>query len=98
MYSDLSINYEALKEVSDKVNALAGEFQTLLNNISQANESLKSGWKGADAEAYTGKISEQAPIMQKLQDKLEEISVYLNNVNNAYSQKVEENRSSIIVQ
>ena len=90
--SSLNINYEATRTAGKSVQNQAGEFKSLLNNIQSINDNLKTCWKGADADSYTGKIAEQAQVMNKLQSTIQEIGEYLVQVGNAYEQAMNENK------
>lgn len=90
--SSLNINYEATRTAGKSVQNQAGEFKSLLNNIQSINDNLKTCWKGADADSYTGKIAEQAQVMNKLQATIQEIGEYLVQVGNAYEQAMNENK------
>ena len=89
---DLNIDYEATRSTGNQVQSYASEFNSLLNDIKGLNENLKSSWKGADAESYTGAITEQAQVMDKLKDSIEEIGKFLVSVGDAYEAAMEENK------
>lgn len=89
---DLKIDYEATRSTGNQVQSYAGEFNSLLNDIKGLNENLKSSWKGADAESYTGAITEQAQVMDKLKDSIEEIGKFLVSVGDAYEAAMEDNK------
>ena len=89
---DLKVNYEATRATGNQVSNYSQEFNTLLGEIKELNESLKSSWQGADAESYTNEITEQAQVMDKLKSSLEEIGQYLVKVGNAYEKAMEENK------
>lgn len=91
---DLKIDYGETKQTGTNVKSYAGEFKTLLEEIHNQNEDLKSHWQGADADSYTSKISEQEQVMNKLQASMEEIGDYLVKVANAYQQAMEDNKLS----
>lgn len=88
---NLKINYDDIKEAGNNVQSSAGEFKTLLGEISTLNENLKSAWQGVDADKYTQKISEQAQIMNQLQATIDEIGAYLLRVAVAYENAMKEN-------
>ncbi len=90
--TSLNIDYEATRAAGRSVQNQAGEFKALLNNIQSINDNLKSCWKGADADSYTGKITEQAQVMNKLQTTIQEIGEYLVQVGNAYEKAMNENK------
>ena len=69
---------------------LEGQFKVVLV-ILNLNDSLKNCWKGADADSYTGKIAEQAQIMNKLQTTIQEIGEYLVSVGDAYEKAMNDN-------
>ncbi len=89
--TSLNIDYEATRITGKNVQSKAGDFNTLLGEIQNLNESLKNVWKGADAQSYTQKITEQAEIMKKLQATIQEVGVYLVNVGNAYEKAMNDN-------
>lgn len=89
---DLNINYQETRATGNQVSSYADEFNTLLSDIKNLNENLKSSWKGADAESYTGAITEQAAVMDKLKGSLEEIGKFLVSVGDAYEAAMEENK------
>lgn len=89
---DLKIDYEATRSTGNQVQTYADEFNSLLKDIKNLNENLKSSWKGADAESYTGAITEQAQVMDKLKDSVEEIGKFLVSVGDAYEAAMEENK------
>lgn len=91
---DLKIDYQATKSTGNQVQSYANEFNTLLNDIKGLNEQLKSSWKGDDADSYTGAITEQAQVMDKLKNSIDEIGKFLVSVGNAYEQAMEENKIS----
>lgn len=90
--TSLNIDYEATKRAGNNVQSKADEFKGLLSNIQNLNDSLKQCWKGADADSYTNKISEQAKVMSKLQVTIQEIGEYLVSVGNAYEKAMNENK------
>lgn len=89
--TSLNIDYEQTRATGRNIQSSAGDFKSLLGDIQNLNDSLKSCWKGADADSYTGKISEQAQIMNKLQTTIQEIGEYLVEVGNAYEKAMQEN-------
>lgn len=89
---DLKIDYQATKTTGNQVQSYAEEFNGLLNDIKGLNEQLKSCWKGDDADSYTGEITEQAQVMDKLKNSIDEIGKFLVSVGNAYEKAMEENK------
>lgn len=89
--NSLNINYDATRAAGRSVQNSAGDFKSLLGEIQNLNDSLKNYWKGADAESYTGKIAEQAQVMNKLQAAIQEIGEYLVSVGNAYEKAMQDN-------
>ena len=89
---DLNINYQATKTTGTQVQSYADEFNSLLTDIKGLNDSLKSSWKGDDADSYTGAISEQATVMDNLKGSLEEIGNFLISVSEAYENAMEANK------
>lgn len=81
---DLKINYQLTDEAGVNVSNRAQEFDSLLKDIKNINETLKSNWQGADADSYTKEITEQAQVMDKLQDSIEDIGNFLKQVAKAY--------------
>ncbi len=89
--NSLNIDYERTRAAGRSVQNSAGEFKSLLGDIQNLNDSLKNCWKGADADSYTEKISEQAQVMNKLQATIQEVGEYLVSVGDAYEKAMEEN-------
>ena len=89
--TSLNISFDATRQTGQMVQTKAADFKDLLVKIQKANDSLKNCWKGADAESYTAKISEQAVIMNKLQITIDEIGKYLIQTANLYQKTMEEN-------
>lgn len=89
--TSLNIDYEATRSAGRTIQNSAGDFKSLLGEIQNLNDSLKNCWSGADAQSYTGKISEQAQIMNKLQQTVQEIGEYLVSVGDAYEKAMQEN-------
>lgn len=90
--TSLNIDYEQTRTAGRNIQSSAGDFKSVLGDIQNLNDSLKSSWKGADADSYTGKIAEQAQVMNKLQQTIQEIGEYLVEVGNAYEKAMEENK------
>ncbi len=90
--TSLNIDFQATKTAGGNVQSKAAEFKTLLNQIQSLNDSLRNSWKGADAESYTKKISEQAQVMQRLQATIDEVGAYLIKVSKAYEQAMNDNK------
>lgn len=89
--TSLNIDYDATRAAGRSVQSSAGDFKSLLGDIQNLNDSLKNCWKGADADSYTGKIAEQAQIMNKLQTTIQEIGQYLVSVGDAYEKAMNDN-------
>lgn len=89
--TSLNIDFGEVERTANSIKNSAGDFKSLLGDIQNLNDSLKNCWKGADADSYTGKIEEQAQIMNKLQKTIEEIGEYLLSVGKAYAQAMEDN-------
>lgn len=89
---DLKIDYQQTITTGQEVQSKAADFGTLLGEIEALNNELKQSWKGADAESYTTKITEQAQVMNKLKTTMDEIGAFLIKVGNAYEQAMEENK------
>lgn len=89
---DLKINYEETRRTGKQIQSYASEFNALLADIKGLNDSLKSSWKGADADSYTGAITEQSNVMDKLKNSIDEIGKFLVNVGDAYERAMEENK------
>lgn len=89
---DLNIDYQATRTTGNQVQSYADEFNTLLGDIKGLNENLKSSWKGADAESYTGAITEQAQVMDKFKNSIDEIGKFLVSVGDAYEAAMEDNK------
>ena len=82
---DLNIDFDALKEVGNSINVKAEEFGQLLNNIKAANSELTQAWQGTNASKYTDKVTEQAVVMEKLQQAIAEVGQQLLTINNLYA-------------
>lgn len=89
---DLKIDYAETRRTGNQIQSYASEFNSLLADIKGLNDSLKSSWKGDDADSYTGAITEQANVMDKLKDSIDEIGKFLVNVGDAYERAMEENK------
>ncbi len=89
--SSLNIDYGETKRVGTAISADADDFKTLLGEINKLNEDLKSDWEGADATSYTGKIAEQAQIMNELQKTIDEAGRLLVSAANAYEETMRQN-------
>ena len=89
--TSLNIDYEKTRQTGTAIQNYAGDFKKLLGEIQSLNDSLKNCWKGADATEYTNKITEQAQIMNKLQQTIDEVGLYLIQVGDAYQKAMEEN-------
>ncbi len=92
---NLQIDYSQVRTLASNVKDKAGEFSTLLTKITSSNESLKSSWKGSDAEKYTSAVTEQSNVMKELQKSLDQIGDFLNNVANVYEKVEETNKQGI---
>lgn len=89
--TSLNIDFDATRAAGKSVQSSASDFKSLLGDIQNLNNNLKNSWKGADADSYTGKITEQAEVMNKLQKTIDEIGIYLVQVGDAYQKAMEEN-------
>lgn len=89
--TSLNINFKNTKDTGTAIQNYAGDFKKLLGEIQSLNDSLKNSWKGADATKYTNEITEQAQIMNKLQQTIDEVGLYLIQVGDAYQKAMEEN-------
>ncbi len=89
--TSLNIDYEATRTAGRTVQSNAGDFKSLLGDIQNLNDSLKNCWKGGDATSYTGKIAEQAQVMNKLQSTIQEIGEFLVSVGDAYERAMQDN-------
>lgn len=91
----LKINYEETIQLGRKVGWKAEEFNTLLTKIEGINTELKEAWAGSDASKYSDEVLKQAQQMRKLATTVNEISVFLNKVGNAYKEVAESNAGAI---
>ncbi len=89
--ADLNIDYEQTRSTGRTVLGYTDDFNTLLNQINQDNNNLKSCWKGDDAASYTSRIEEQAQVMKKLEESMREIGDYLIQVADTYEQTMRSN-------
>ena len=81
---NINIDFQATRNLGEEIKEKAGEFQTVLNNIINSNEQLKSAWEGTDANFYTKEVEEQAKIMQELYKTINKMGEFLVEVGNAY--------------
>jgi len=95
MVVDLRVNYEALNSVGNQVSAKGEEFNELLTKIKGINSELQSYWEGTDATKYTTAVNQQAEVMQKLANTINEIGVFLVRAGAAYQEACENNANSI---
>lgn len=89
--TSLNIDYEKTRQTGTAIQNYAGDFKKLLGEIQNLNDSLKRSWQGDDATKYTTEITEQAQVMNKLQQTIDEVGSYLIQVGNAYQKAMEEN-------
>ena len=80
--TSLNVDYEKTRTTGRNIQNYAGDFKTLLGEIQNLNDNLKNCWTGDDATKYTGTISEQAQVMNKLQVTIQEMGEYLVTVGN----------------
>lgn len=88
---DLSIDFSATRTAGQQVQKYAEDFNSLYGEIKNLNEELKSNWKGADADSYTGAITKQAEVMDKFRNSIEEIGKFMVGAANAYEAAQEQN-------
>jgi WXG100 family type VII secretion target len=91
----LNVNYDETRTVGNNIKNKSQDFGALLNKIRTTNERLAEVWIGADAQAYTNKIEEQAKEQVKLNQSMEEVGQFMVNAGNAYEETMEGNRSAI---
>ena len=91
----LNVNYDETRTVGNNIKNKAQEFESLLNEIRTTNERLAEVWIGADAQAYTNKIEEQAKEQLTLKQSIEEVGQFMVKAGNAYEETMESNRSAI---
>jgi WXG100 family type VII secretion target len=91
----LNVNYDETRTVGNNIKNKAQEFESLLNEIKNTNKTLAEVWIGADAQAYTNKIEEQANEQITLKQSIEEVGQFMVNAGNAYEETMESNRSAI---
>lgn len=87
----LRVDYGETERVGNAICTYADDFKTLLNGINKLNEDLKSDWEGTDATSYTGKITEQAQLMDKLQKSIDEAGKLLKSAAKAYEEAMKQN-------
>lgn len=87
----LNVDYEKTRTTGRNIQNYAGDFKTLLGEIQNLNDNLKNCWTGDDATKYTGTISEQAQVMNKLQVTIQEMGEYLVTVGNEYEKAMQDN-------
>mgnify|MGYP004643141137 CR=1 FL=1 len=93
--SDLRINYGETMNVGNQVSSKGEEFQTLLNKIKATNSELKTYWEGSDSQKYASSVEEQAQVMQKLCDTINEMGEFLVKAGTAYRDAMESNSNAI---
>lgn len=89
--TSLNVDYEKTRTTGRNIQNYAGDFKTLLGEIQNLNDNLKNCWTGDDATKYTGTISEQAQVMNKLQVTIQEMGEYLVTVGNEYEKAMQDN-------
>ena len=89
--TSLNVDYEKTRATGRSIQNYAGDFKSLLGEIQNLNDNLKSCWTGDDATKYTSKISEQAQVMNKLQATIQEMGEYLVTVGNEYEKAKQDN-------
>lgn len=89
--TSLNVDYEKTRATGRNIQNYAGDFKTLLREIQNLNDNLKNCWTGDDATKYTGTISEQAQVMNKLQVTIQEMGEYLVTVGNEYEKAMQDN-------
>ena len=92
---NLKIDFDELNKVSAQVTNYATDFAKTLKTIKSENTSLRSHWKGADADKYLKAIEQQSKIMDQLQKSLESIGTFLKNVSAAYKKVSDTNQQNI---
>lgn len=93
--STLKVNFENLRSVSEKVIQQKEQFTELLGRIENQNNNLRNAWEGTDATAYTQAVAEQAQVMNKLAETINEIGIFLQKVNTEYQKAQEANKNAI---
>lgn len=89
--TSLNVDYEKTRATGRNIQNYAEDFKTLLGEIQNLNDNLKNCWTGNDATKYTGTISEQAQVMNKLQVTIQEMGEYLVTVGNEYEKAMQDN-------
>ena len=89
--TSLNVDYEKTRTTGRNIQNYAGDFKNLLGEIQNLNDNLKNCWTGDDATKYTGTISEQAQVMNKLQVTIQEMGEYLVTVGNEYEKAMQDN-------
>ena len=92
---DLNINYSETISVGNSVLAKGAEFQDLLNQIKAVNTELQTYWEGSDASKYTNAVAEQAEVMNRLAETINEMGDFVVRVGNAYQEACENNANAI---
>ena len=91
----IGVDFKELANLSENVGNKKQELQTQLNMLKQANESLKSAWRGPDATLYQQKAQEQAETIQKFINALGELGEYITRARNAYEKAQNENLTNM---
>ena len=95
MAENLFVNYPDTIKAGNDITTQGGEFRTLLERVGSLNEELKGVWKGPDADKYTKAISDQAIVMKKMNETIDELGAYAVKVGQAYQQQAEDNAGGI---
>ncbi len=93
--ANLNVDWTAVSTLSKNIASSAEEFNGYLSKVKADNENLKTFWQGADADQYTGKITEQAKVMDDLYQTLVNVCKYLDQVGAAYQETMQANRDAI---
>lgn len=92
MGGSLRLDPTSASKVGNAITNYAGEFKTLLGQIKNVNDSLKSEWEGTDAQTYADKVAEQAEVMQRLQTVIEETGNQVLSIVKMYQEAMESNK------
>lgn len=91
----LHMNFEETVSVGKQLGTQNEEFRRLLGEIKNANNALKSYWKGLDANKYTNAVDEQAKNMDDLAVTMDEISNFIFQAAKVIEETQASNASSI---
>lgn len=91
--NNLDIRTEDAIKLGNDLNSMDDELSTLLSQIRNANETLKSYWSGSDAEKYAETVEEKAKKIDELIEIIHKYGNYLVNVGKTYAEAIQQNES-----